>query len=106
MNRRSFLQGMAAIPPSLSAARPAESRSAPPDELPRGHYRPGSIVNAYNTYLPGEKESLSKSPQVVAFDVRTGEFEGPESSDSAGWRVSARLDSEAKSLKLGEEIGG
>ena len=107
MKRRSFLKGAALIPAVMSAAQAdAEAKAQGASDLPRGRYRPGSIINDYNTFLPGEREALRISPKVsfeIKWSLNAWEL---FSSVAADWKVAARLGSESKTLKVGDSIGG
>jgi hypothetical protein len=69
MKRRSFLKGAAFVPTLFSAAQPdVHATPQRASELPQGCYRPGSIIHEYSAFLPGEKEALRNSPEVVSFE--------------------------------------
>src|SRR5690348_17030065 len=97
MKRRTFLKRAVSVPAlgataSLTAQTNANSslpQSKPEERL--GHYNPGRIPNEFNLLLPGEREALRNSPRVKSIDERS---------------VTASLNSETKTLKTGEAIGG
>ncbi len=101
MKRRCFLKRVAAQTvgaAALTSQGHSQDRTAatvgPNGVRPRpsqGRYTPGRIPNEYNLFLPGEREALQDSPRVASLQ------EGA---------VTARLGAEAKTLRIGDSIGG
>ena len=95
--RRSFLKVAALVPAVLSGQSVAEATSQRVAHPPRTKYQPGTILNEYTAFLPGEKAAVCNSPKVVSFANLLQEFR----SGSADREVFARLGSESRTLKIG-----
>jgi hypothetical protein len=95
MRRRSFLKGVAVslnTAAIMGGSASAEQVSEPP-KLPKGTYRPGSIVNEYISFLSGERELLNQ-PLTIARPQM--DFLG----------VDATVNGERRTLKIGQSIKG
>ena len=100
LNRRTFLQGLAAAGAlEFTRLTPVARAIAEGRRIPSGSetgYAPGRIVNEYSLFLPGEREALSTPPLVSSMDaqgvtlrssreaLRTGER-------ADGWKLMAIL---------------
>ena len=97
MKRRSFLKRAITVP-ALGATVSIASQSSAQISLnkdgptrPSGNYSPGHIPNEFILLLPGEREALKHSPRVKSI---------------VGSMVSAQMNGEAKTLRVGENING
>ena len=93
MQRRSFLQGVAATLPASAVLGNTLDQKTPPSKPPSGNYQPGAIANEYTLFLPGEKELLD---QTIAIGKPESDFVG----------VDATVGSEKRTLRIGQSIQG
>jgi hypothetical protein len=94
MKRRSFLKGVAAsLPGGVSLGSTLAEQNLEIPKLPKGTYRPGSIVNEYTAFLPGEKALLNQPVEIRHPHL---DFLG----------VEAKVASEQRALRIGQSIQG
>jgi hypothetical protein len=89
VKRRSFLQGLSAIPAGTPFIRAGKSQSRP--SVAQGGYSPARIPNEYCLFLPGEREALLREPSISHLE------DGP---------VNARVGGTRQSLTPGNAIEG
>lgn len=94
MKRRSFLKGVAAsLPAGLVLGSTAAEETTKVVKPSQGSYRPGSIVNEYIAFLPGERELLNQSIKI-----------GLPHLDFPG--VEANVAGEHRAVRIGQSIQG
>ena len=94
MKRRSFLKGVAAsLPGGVSLGSTLAEQNLETPKLPKGTYRPGSIVNEYTAFLPGEKALLNQPIEIRHPHL---DFLG----------VEAKVASDQRALRIGQSIQG
>lgn len=91
MNRRRFLQGLAAAG-ALECTRLTPYARALAGQAAKSGYKPGRIPNEYSLFLPGEREALSSPPLVSAFHDRQVTLKSSGSAlrvggSANGWRL-------------------
>ena len=64
LDRRRFLQLLAAAGAGVQLHPGAQAQSASAGPLPARPYHPNRIPNEYSLFLPGEREALARLPQV------------------------------------------
>ena len=92
MNRRRFLQGLAAAGALECTRLTPYAQALATGKATKSGYKPGRVPNEYSLFLPGEREALSSPPLVSAIQGRQitlkssgGALKIGESAD--GWKL-------------------
>jgi hypothetical protein len=93
MERRSFLQCLAAAGVSMFAGGSMPAVDAHAAGREKGSYAPARIMNHYYSFLPGEREALEQTPKITGIQGHGLTLAGGRKLDVGelidGWRVAA-----------------